>query len=187
MALALAVRGAHQAQNAAMAATVALALGVAAESVAAGLAVATTASWRMELATSPGGIVVLNDAYNASPSSMRAALESFGGLTPSGRRVAVLGDMLELGEHTEAEHAALGALAASVGVDLLVAVGPHSAVTAAHAERAGVVALTAADRDEAHALVAAHVQPGDAVLVKASRAVGLEAVAAALVRGEHDR
>ena len=187
LALALAVRGAHQAQNAAMAATVALALGVAAESVAAGLAVATTASWRMELATSPGGIVVLNDAYNASPSSMRAALESFAGLAPSGRRIAVLGDMLELGEHSEAEHAALGTLAASVGVDLLVAVGPHSEVTAAHAERAGVVALTATDRDEAHARVAAHVQPGDAVLVKASRAVGLETVAAALVRGEHDR
>ena len=184
--VALAVRGAHQAQNAAMAATVALALGVDPASVAAGLADATTASWRMELATSPGGIVVLNDAYNASPSSMRAALESFGGLAPPGRRVAVLGDMLELGEHTEVEHAALGALAASVGVDLLVAVGPHSAVTAAHAERAGVVALTATDRDEAHALVAAHVQPGDAVLVKASRALGLEAVAAALVRGEHE-
>lgn len=185
--VALSVRGAHQAMNAAMGATVALVLGVAPETVAEGLAGVTTAAWRMELATSPGGIVVLNDAYNASPSSMRAALRSLGELPTGGRRVAVLGDMLELGPHAEAEHAALGALAAESGIDLLVAVGPHSAVAAAHAERAGIVALTAADRDEAHALVAAHIRPGDAVLVKASRAVGLEAVADAITRGEHDR
>lgn len=184
--VALGVRGAHQAQNAAMAATVALALGVAPEQVARGLAEAASASWRMELETSPGGILVLNDAYNASPTSMRAALESFGRLAAPGRRVAVLGDMLELGEHAEAEHAALGSLAATVGIDLLVAVGPHSAVTATHAERAGVVVLVAADREEAHAAVGAHVRPGDAVLVKASRAVGLEVLADALARGEHD-
>jgi len=185
--IALAVRGAHQAQNAAMGAAVALVVGVDPATVAAGLAAATTAAWRMQLTTSPGGIVVLNDAYNASPSSMQAALHALGDLPATGRRVAVLGDMLELGAHAEEEHAAIGALAATVGVDLLVAVGPHSAVTAAHAERAGIVVLTASDRDQAHALVAANVQPGDAVLVKASRAVGLESVAEALARGEHDR
>jgi UDP-N-acetylmuramoyl-tripeptide--D-alanyl-D-alanine ligase len=183
----LAVRGAHQAHNAAMGATVALVVGVDPATVAQGLATATAAAWRMQLSTSPGGIVVLNDAYNASPSSMQAALRALGDMPTTGRRVAVLGDMLELGAHAEEEHAAVGALAATAGVDLLVAVGPHSAVTAAHAERAGIVALTAADRDEAHALVATHVQPGDSVLVKASRAVGLESVAEALARGEHDR
>lgn len=183
----LAVRGAHQAMNAAMGAAVALALGVDLESVAAGLARATSAAWRMELETSPGGIVVLNDAYNASPSSMQAALRSLGALPATGRRVAVLGDMLELGPHEESEHAALGSLAAEVGVDLLVAVGRASAVTAAHAERAGIVVLAVGDVDAANAVVAAHVRPGDAVLVKASRAVGLEAVADALTRGEHDR
>jgi UDP-N-acetylmuramoyl-tripeptide--D-alanyl-D-alanine ligase len=183
----LAMRGAHQAMNAAMGAAVALVVGVDPATVAEGLAGATTAAWRMHLSTSPGGIVVLNDAYNASPSSMRAALRSLGDMPAAGRRVAVLGDMLELGAHAEEEHAAIGTLAATAGVDLLVAVGPNSAVTAAHAERAGIVALTAADRDEAHALIAAHVRPGDAVLVKASRAVGLESVAEALARGEHDR
>ena len=185
--IALAVRGAHQAQNAAMGAAVALVVGVDPATVAAGLAATTTAAWRMQLTTSPGGIVVLNDAYNASPSSMQAALHALGDLPATGRRVAVLGDMLELGAHAEEEHAAIGALVATVGVDLLVAVGPHSAVTAAHAARAGIVVLTASDRDQAHALVAANVQPGDAVLVKASRAVGLESVAEALARGEHDR
>lgn len=179
----LAVRGAHQAQNAAMAATVALALGVAPESVGAGLGEATTATWRMELVTTASGIVVLNDAYNANPDSMRAALRSLGDLPGPRRRVAVLGDMLELGAHTEAEHAALADVAVAVGVDLLVAVGPHSAVTAAHAERVGIVALHAADRDEARALVEQHVRPGDAVLVKASRGIGLEAVAEAIAGG----
>lgn len=183
----LAVRGAHQAVNAAMAAAVAFALGVDPATVGVGLASATTAPWRMHLATSPGGIVVLNDAYNASPSSMEAALRSLGALPATGRRVAVLGDMLELGPHEVVAHAALGTLAAEVGVDLLIAVGPASAVTAAHAERAGIVALTVADRDEAHAFVAEYLRPGDAVLVKASRAVGLETVAEALARGEHDR
>jgi UDP-N-acetylmuramoyl-tripeptide--D-alanyl-D-alanine ligase len=174
------------AENAAMAATVALALGAEPGGVAEGLAGATTAAWRMELASSPGGVVVLNDAYNASPTSMRAALRSLGAL-PAVRRIAVIGDMLELGEHAEPEHAALGTLAAEVGVDLLVAVGPASVVTAAYAERAGIVALRAADRDEANALLSEHLQPGDAVLVKASRAVGLESVAEAIARGELDR
>jgi UDP-N-acetylmuramoyl-tripeptide--D-alanyl-D-alanine ligase len=180
--VALSVRGVHQAANAAMAAAVALVLGVAPADVAAGLAAAHTAAWRMELVTSARGITVLNDAYNASPSSMRAALQSFGEL-PARRRIAVLGDMLELGAHAAAAHAEIGELAAAVGVDLLVAVGPHSALAAAHAARAGVVALTAADPDEAYALVAERVRPGDAVLVKASRAVGLEVVADALAEG----
>lgn len=178
----LRVLGAHQAQNAAMAATVALVIGVAPEAVAAGLATATPATWRMEVTTSPDGVVVINDAYNANPDSMRAALRSLGDLPAPGRRVAVLGDMLELGAHSEAEHAALGELAATVGVDLLVAVGPHSVATAAQAERAGIVTLHAADRDEARVLVATHVRPGDAVLVKASRGIGLEAIADALAR-----
>jgi UDP-N-acetylmuramoyl-tripeptide--D-alanyl-D-alanine ligase len=185
--LAPGVRGAHQAQNAAMAATVALALDVAPAEVAAGLADATTAAWRMELVTSPSGVVVLNDAYNANPDSMRAALRSLGDLPVRGRRVAVLGDMLELGAHAAAEHAALADVAVTVGVDLLVAVGPHSAVTAAHAERAGIETLHAADRDEAHTLLAARVQPGDTVLLKASRGIGLETVAEALTQPGDDR
>lgn len=182
--IALAVRGAHQAQNAAMAATVALVLGVDPAAVARGLGDARSAAWRMELEVSSSGVVVLNDAYNASPSSMAAALRALGDLPVAGRRVAVLGDMLELGDHAEAEHAALGDLAARVGVDVLVAVGPLSTTTAARAQASGVTVLVAADRDAARDLVAGVVRPDDSVLVKASRAVGLEAVAEALVRGE---
>ena len=118
---------------------------------------------------------------------MQAALRSLADLPASGRRVAVLGDMLELGVHAAEEHAALGDLAATVGIDLVVAVGPHSVAIAERARHGGVDTLTAIDCDEASVLVAAHVRPGDTVLVKASRAVGLESVAEAITRGEHDR
>lgn len=183
----LAVRGAHQAVNAAMGAAVAFVLDVPVDTVAAGLAGATSAAWRMDLQSSPGGVLVLNDAYNASPSSVRAALAALAEVRVPGRRVAVLGDMLELGEHAAEAHAAVGRLAADTGVDLVVAVGTASAAIAAEAARGGVAVVHAADRDEARAVVAAEVRPGDAVLVKASRALGLEAVADALARGGHGR
>jgi UDP-N-acetylmuramoyl-tripeptide--D-alanyl-D-alanine ligase len=186
LAVALAVRGAHQAQNAAMAATVALVLGATPADVTAGLARAETAAWRMHLATSPGGVVVLNDAYNANPESTHAALDALAGLPASGRRVAVLGDMLELGEHAESAHAGVGTAVGATGVHLLVAVGPHSAATAAAAEQAGVTVLHVADRDAALAALQGRIAPGDVVLVKASRAVGLEVVAEALAQDRAD-
>ena len=184
--VALSVRGAHQAVNAAMGATVALELGVPIDTVIAGLATATTGEWRMQLVTSPAGITVVNDAYNASPSSMAAAIHSLAHLAVRGRRIAVLGDMLELGEYADAEHEALGALAADVGLDLLVTVGPASDALAAGARAADLDVLIAADRDDVLALLGARVRPGDAVLVKASRAVGLEAVARAIEEGALD-
>ncbi len=178
--VALSVRGAHQAQNAAMAATVALVLDTPPEVVAAGLAAATTAAWRMHLVTSPGGVVVLNDAYNANPESTHAALAALAGLPATGRRIAVLGDMLELGEHAESAHAEVGTATGACGVDLLVAVGPHSAATAAAAAAAGVTVVHVADRDAARAALVGQVGAGDAVLVKASRAIGLEVLAETL-------
>jgi UDP-N-acetylmuramoyl-tripeptide--D-alanyl-D-alanine ligase len=186
LAVALAVRGAHQAKNAAMAATVALVLGATPADVTTGLARAETAAWRMHLATSPGGVVVLNDAYNANPESTHAALDALAGLPASGRRVAVLGDMLELGEHAESAHAGVGTAVGATGVHLLVAVGPHSAATAAAAEQAGVTVLHVADRDAALAALQGRIAPGDVVLVKASRAVGLEVVAEALAQDRAD-
>jgi UDP-N-acetylmuramoyl-tripeptide--D-alanyl-D-alanine ligase len=96
----------------------------------------------------------------------------------------VLGEMLELGDHSAAEHAALGALAAELGIDVLIAVGPPAADLLAGARRAGGTApkdVEVADAVAAVAAVADLVHPGDAVLVKASRAVGLERVAAALM------
>ena len=129
----------------------------------------------------PSGVLVINDCYNANPLSMRAALDDLATQAPDGgRRVAVLGDMLELGEGASEAHREIGAYAAQSAVDLLVAVGPLSSVMPA---AFGREAHVAADAGEAASLVARLVRPGDVVLVKASRGIGLETVAEALSRG----
>jgi UDP-N-acetylmuramoyl-tripeptide--D-alanyl-D-alanine ligase len=179
----LSVRGEHQAMNAAMAATVALDLGAPLDRVAEGLARAATAAWRMDVTRTPDGITVVNDAYNASPTSMAAALRSFRHLASGKRRLAVLGEMLELGDHSRAEHEAIGRLAVESDVDLVIAVGAAAQPIADGARGAGaggaqVIAVD--DADAALAAVTEHARQGDAVLVKASRAVGLERVAEAL-------
>ncbi len=126
----LAVRGEHQVQNASMAATVALSLGVAFADVAAGLAVAQSAVGRMQLKHGPGGLVVLDDCYNANPASTAAALRALAALTSAGggRRIAVLGAMHELGVHSRSEHAEIGRLAARLGLDVVVAVGEQACI-----------------------------------------------------------
>jgi UDP-N-acetylmuramoyl-tripeptide--D-alanyl-D-alanine ligase len=127
------------------------------------------------------GATVINDCYNANPLSMRAALDDLAMQETAGRRVAVLGDMLELGAGEREHHAEIGAYAASAGVELLIAAGPRSA---AMLDRYDGEAHTAADAAEAAALARELVQPGDVVLVKASRGVGLEVVAEALIADE---
>jgi len=163
----LGVSGAHQVVNASLAAAVALAHGVPFDDVAAGLARVRPAPWRMEVAHTADGVIVLDDAYNANPSSMAAALEALARVEVQGRHVAVLGEMRELGELSGPEHATLGDLVGATAVDALVAVGPEAAPLAARARAAGVA-------------VTGYVHRGDAVLVKGSRAVGLELVATAL-------
>jgi UDP-N-acetylmuramoyl-tripeptide--D-alanyl-D-alanine ligase len=180
----LAVRGLYQVGNAALAATVALAQGIPIADVVGGLEIAGTAAWRMELHETPAGVFVLNDSYNASPSSMRAALESLGALAVPGRRIAVLGEMRELGPHAATEHVDIAHVLADAGVRVLVAVGPGTEELAATAGARGVEVLPAAGHEEAIALVRDITAPGDAVLVKASRAVGLERVAHALVEAQ---
>jgi UDP-N-acetylmuramoyl-tripeptide--D-alanyl-D-alanine ligase len=129
----------------------------------------------------PSGVLVINDCYNANPLSMRAALDDLATQAPDGgRRLAVLGDMLELGSGESEEHRALGEYAASSGVDVLVAVGPLSRSLP---EAFGGESYTAADAAEAADVVSRIVRPGDVVLVKASRGIGLETVAEALARG----
>ncbi|HEX6021390.1 MAG TPA: UDP-N-acetylmuramoyl-tripeptide--D-alanyl-D-alanine ligase [Solirubrobacter sp.] len=135
---------------------------------------------RGERVSLPSGAVVINDCYNANPLSMRAALDDLATQAPKGRRVAVLGDMLELGPEEVAAHRELGEYAASTGVDVLIAVGPLSRATAeAFSGETHVVS----DAAEAASVAARVVAPGDVVLVKASRGIGLETVAEALARG----
>jgi UDP-N-acetylmuramoyl-tripeptide--D-alanyl-D-alanine ligase len=123
-----------------------------------------------------GDVVVIDDCYNANPMSMRAALDDLAA-SAGGRRVAVLGDMLELGADAERFHREIGAYAERQDLDVLVTAGP---LAAAIADAFDGAAYSVADASEAAALTGELIQPGDTVLVKASRGVGLEVVARAL-------
>lgn len=184
--VALRVLGRHQVANALAAAAVALAAGLGVDAVAAALSAATARSrWRMELAERADGLVVLNDAYNANPDSMGAALHALAGLRrPGGRLVAVLGDMLELGDDAADAHAAVGRLAAEVGVDELAVIGEFGAEVANGFAVSGRPAHTFGHRDDIAAHLRAAVGPRDVVLVKASRGLGLEVVAETLLADE---
>jgi UDP-N-acetylmuramoyl-tripeptide--D-alanyl-D-alanine ligase len=128
---------------------------------------------------------VLNDSYNANPTSMEAALVTLAqfGVTAGARRIAVLGDMRELGVHHDEEHQKLGERTATLGIDVVVGVGAAGAAVAQAARTGGVDAHAVADADEAIRLVTPMLHEGDVVLVKGSRALGLERVADGLVTG----
>jgi UDP-N-acetylmuramoyl-tripeptide--D-alanyl-D-alanine ligase len=155
--------------------------------VAAASAIGVRASGRIELEISAGrgrhlelgsGITLIDDCYNANPMSMRAALDELTATASRGgsaRRVAVLGDMLELGPDERSFHVEIGEYARAVGVDLLVAVGPLAAWIGEGFQLGGATHVTA-DAAEAAALVPGLLKPGDLVLVKASRGIGLERV-----------
>ncbi len=157
--------------------------------VAAARAVGVTPSGRVELALSPGrgqrwalqsGITLIDDCYNANPMSMQAALEDLAATADRAhysRRVAVLGDMLELGPTENELHAEVGAQAGRSGVDLLVTVGPRAQAISTSFD--GEV-RSVADASQAAELVPTLLRPGDLVLVKGSRGVGLEIVCRAL-------
>ncbi|AZM61268.1 MULTISPECIES: UDP-N-acetylmuramoyl-tripeptide--D-alanyl-D-alanine ligase [unclassified Streptomyces] len=166
--------GAHQALNASAAAAAALAAGVPLD-MAAAPATASLSKWRMELRHLAGGATLLNDSYNANPDSTRAALDVLAAIE-GGRRIAVLGEMLELGDDSEAEHRAVGEYAAS-RADVVVAVGKAALPVAGGA---GEQAVVAADNDAAVGWLRHHLAAGDVVLVKASRGARLDEVAAAL-------
>jgi UDP-N-acetylmuramoyl-tripeptide--D-alanyl-D-alanine ligase len=123
----------------------------------------------------------LNDAYNANADSMAAALKTFAEMRVAGRRVAVLGDMGELGDHTASAHEEVGRLAAASKVQLLVAVGANAHLTASAAMQAGLGDVVAvAGVDEAIAELRAKLRPKDLVLLKASRSAKLERLVALL-------
>nr|WP_240641164.1 UDP-N-acetylmuramoyl-tripeptide--D-alanyl-D-alanine ligase [Nocardioides ferulae] len=180
--------GAHQAANAAAAAAMALAAGLSLGEVAEALGRATAASrWRMELHERADGLLVVNDAYNANPASMAAALDALA--TIGGRRgrrtLAVLGEMRELGEHAHAEHQAVGRYAAQTGVGAVVAVGAAAAGIAEGARSTpgwSGTAVAVEARDEALSWVRQNAGAADVVLVKASRGAALEVVADGLLQ-----
>jgi UDP-N-acetylmuramoyl-tripeptide--D-alanyl-D-alanine ligase len=185
----LQVHGAHQVANALAAAAAGLEAGLTPDQIAAALSGAQAASrWRMEVTRRDDGLVVVNDAYNANPDSMAAALHALASMRGAGgadvRRIAVLGEMLELGAESAGAHEAIGRLAASLGIEL-ICVGPVAAGLAKGAASVpGAVHASAAGVDDAIALAAVQVSQtgaGNVVLVKASRSVGLERVASALL------
>jgi len=181
----LQVVGEHQVANALSAAGAALAAGMAPVEIAAALSAAGPRSrWRMEVSRRDDGVTVVNDAYNANPESMRAALAALAGLAGT-RRIAVLGAMAELGPDAAAEHERLGRDAAATGVDLIIAVGPDAVGIADGAATAGRRAreesVHVPDRAAARELLSEVLRSGDVVLVKASRSYGLELLAADLL------
>ncbi|MFD8766791.1 UDP-N-acetylmuramoyl-tripeptide--D-alanyl-D-alanine ligase [Streptomyces mirabilis] len=185
--------GEHHVSNALAAAAVAHELGMSADEIALALSEAGSLSrWRMEVTERPDGVTVVNDAYNANPESMRAALRALAAMgkasqAQGGRTWAVLGQMAELGDEALAEHDAIGRLAVRLNVSKLVAVGGREAswlqLGAYNEGSWGEESVHVSDAQAAVDLLRSELRPGDVVLVKASRSVGLERVAQALLDG----
>ncbi|AVV43138.1 UDP-N-acetylmuramoyl-tripeptide--D-alanyl-D-alanine ligase [Streptomyces sp. ID05-04B] len=183
--------GEHHVSNALAAAAVAHELGMSAQEIATALSEAGSLSrWRMEVTERPDGVTIVNDAYNANPESMRAALRALAAMgeasrAKGGRTWAVLGKMAELGDEALAEHDAVGRLAVRLNVGKLVAVGGREAAwlqLGAYNEGSwGEESVHVSDAQAAVDLLRSELRPGDVVLVKASRSVGLETVAQALL------
>lgn len=177
----LPVAGPHQVSNFLAASAIGYAVGVPASECAAASRELRPAAHRGEIFRHASGALLLDDAYNANPASMKAALETLAAL-PARRRIAVLGDMLELGPEEERFHRETGA-AVTGRADLLVCVGPRARLYGEGAVAAGLpesAVRHAASAEEASALCAGMLAAGDAVLFKASRAIGLERAVAAL-------
>ncbi|MFI0513348.1 UDP-N-acetylmuramoyl-tripeptide--D-alanyl-D-alanine ligase [Streptomyces canus] len=181
--------GEHHVSNALAAAAVAHELGMSATEIATALSEAGSLSrWRMEVTERPDGVTIVNDAYNANPESMRAALRALAAMGKGRRTWAVLGKMAELGDEALAEHDAVGRLAVRLNVGKLVAVGGREAswlqLGAYNEGSWGEESVHVSDAQAAVDLLRSELRPGDVVLVKASRSVGLESVAQALLDAE---
>lgn len=165
--LSLRMSGSHNAVNAAAALAASTAIGVAPEEAIAGMATAVGSAWRMEIRD--GRYTVVNDSYNANPTSMAAALRTAASMP--GRCFAVLGEMAELGDMTDEEHERLGRLATDLGIENVVTVGPDHGLAAAAGGH------NVKDSGDALDWIRERVRDGDVVLVKASRSVGLDELA----------
>ncbi|HXO25021.1 MAG TPA: UDP-N-acetylmuramoyl-tripeptide--D-alanyl-D-alanine ligase [Streptosporangiaceae bacterium] len=186
-AVTLRLHGAHTVPDAVAAAALARELGLGLADIADGLSAAVARSrWRMEVHRRPDGVTIINDAYNANPESVRAALAALRHLARDGRGFAVLGHMAELGEVSRASHEDIGEFAARAELAGLIAVGDEAAPILAGARRVRSwtgEALAVPDGTAALDALANQLKPGDVVLVKASRAAHLEGVAADLLEG----
>ena len=179
----LAVAGEHMVPNALAAAAIGIEFGLTAAECAAALKGARISAWRMETFTTSRGVVVVNDAYNANPESMSAALKTSRWMARRGRLAAVLGHMAELGPIAFEEHERLGELLVRIGVDRLITVGEPARAIARAAIREGQLPQDVAsygEPAEAANDVRVWARPGDVVLLKGSRVVGLERAAEAL-------
>ncbi|MFP5365248.1 MAG: UDP-N-acetylmuramoyl-tripeptide--D-alanyl-D-alanine ligase [Actinomycetes bacterium] len=169
--------GAHHTGNLLAAAAAAWAAGVSGEDIAAALSSQAAASrWRMERTERADGVTIINDAYNANPESMRAALRTLADLGQGRRTWAVLGAMLELGEDSIREHTAVGTQVVRLNISRLVVVGREARalyVSAVQEGSWGDECIFAEDAEEAYELLSAELEPGDLVLFKSSNSVGL--------------
>ena len=183
--------GEHMVSNALGAAAVCIGVGMSVTAVAEAMNAAEPLSGgRMSVTERADGVIVIDDAYNANPESMRAGLKALATLArshPEGRSWAVLGQMAELGDSSAEAHDAIGRLAVRLRVDRVLAVGPEARMIhagASHEGSGGQESATVADPDEAIAVLREQLRPGDVVLVKASNSVGLRRVARALLEDD---
>jgi len=182
----LTVPGEHLVPDALAAAATGWSLGVPVEEIVEALGSARVSAGRMAVFEAPRGFRLIDDSYNANPTSMAAALRAARWMAGDGRSIAVLGHMAELGPIEAEEHERVGELAARLRIDVLVVVGEAARRIGAGAEREGVEPgriVPTSEPEEAAEVVLRLVRPGDVVLVKASRAAGLDRVADLLRRG----
>ncbi|MGB3728329.1 MAG: cyanophycin synthetase, partial [Thermodesulfobacteriota bacterium] len=173
--------GLHNVLNSLCATGIALSLGCDTSQIQEGLSNYTPTNMRLEVIDMPYGFKIINDAYNANPDSMRRAIDELVRLKGTGKTIAVLGDMLELGDGSEAEHNKLGKYVSKSGVDHLISFGAFSSKTLEgySCEQSGLSSQT---HEEAAKLLTDLVNPGDLVLVKGSRGSRMEQVIKALIK-----
>lgn len=169
--------GRHNVFNALAAGAAAHAAGATFSEIEGGIMNAIATEWRMEMIKKAEEITIINDAYNANPASMQAALEAMYEIARESRAIAVLGDMAELGSISEEAHSQVGEMAVDYGTDVLITVGRKARVIARSAQAKGLPKgsiFTVQDIDDAAAILRAILEPGDVVLIKGSRFLGLE-------------
>jgi UDP-N-acetylmuramyl pentapeptide synthase len=172
----LPVPGLHMVQNALLAIAAGRAFGLSLEEAAAGLASAPLTKARLQI-KEMNGVQFLDDSYNANPDSMKAALQTLVELDTDGKKIAVLGEMRELGKETERAHEEVGEAAAAFGVDHLIGIGEMGAIIAQAAQKAGLEKSTVVgSTSEAAKLLLEITAPGDLVLIKGSRLARTEDV-----------